>query len=176
MKKLLGYSLLTAACIMLSGCAAAHAQDNKPTQGYINENITVKSGYYTCEEDDSYIHVDGNMIERCNVDYYADAENAWNRYLEEFDEEERGKQAEYHDTYVENTAAWAMEFDELQEFVVYTYPLSTFYPEKSDDTTLVLNYESLQESGSYTGYGYNEDGSIERNGHNYYYVGEELPV
>ncbi len=174
MKKFLGYSLLTAACLMLSGCATAHAEDNKPRHGYVNENITVKSGYYTCEEDDSYIHIDGNMIEFCNFDYRSWVDRLWNEDMATLDEEERAKQAPRYETVVANTIEAAMKSDELQEFVVYTYPLSTYYPEKSDLTKLVLNFDP--ESNNYSGYDYNEDGSISSRDVCYTYAGEELPL
>ncbi len=178
MKKSLGYSLLTAACVLLSGCAAAaHAEDdsNKPRDGYVNEEITVRSGYYTCEEDDSYIHVDGNMIERCNVDYYANAEKSWDKLFAEWDEETREKQLPYHEVFLETTAELAEEFDSLQEFAVYTFPWSTYDPEKSDSHTLIPSFDP--DSSAYSGYGYNAaDGSITRDNHNYYYAGENLPV
>lgn len=176
MKKILAYSLFTAACVLLSGCKAVYASDNRPTSGYINENITVRSGYYTCEEDDSYIHVDGNMIERCNFDYAEDAEKVWNELMEECDEQERERQAPNHDIFIENSVQWAKEFDALQEFVVHTYPLSTYQPEESDITKLVLNYELAKTTGTYSGYDYNaEDGSIQISGYIYCYAGEELP-
>ncbi len=176
MKKFLGYSLLTAACVLLSGCAAAaHAEDDKPRYGYVNEKIIVRSGYYTCEEDDSYIHVDGNMIKLCNFDSYAWAENLWNKSMEEWDEETREKQAPYHDQAIENTVKLAEEFDALQEFVVYTYPVSTYYPERRDSHTLIPSFDP--DSAARNGYGYNDvDGSIETAGRVYYYAGENLPV
>lgn len=130
MKSFLGYSLLTAACVLMSGCVSAHAEDNKPRHSYVNENITVRSGYYTCEEDDSYIHVDGNMIERCNFDYAEDAEKVWNELMEECDEQERERQAPNHDIFIENSVKTKEEFDALKEFVVYTFPLSTYDPIK----------------------------------------------
>ncbi|MDE7229353.1 MAG: hypothetical protein K2N56_02630 [Oscillospiraceae bacterium] len=178
MKKFLGYSLLTAACILLSGCAAdAHAEDgtNKPRDGYVNEEITVRSGYYTCEEDDSYIHVDGNMIERCNFDSYAWAESLWNKSMEEWDEETREKQAPYHDQAIKNTVELAKESDALQEFVVYTFPWSTYDPEKSDSYTLIPSFDP--DSIVRSGYEYNIiDGSIGISDIVYRYAGEELPV
>ena len=176
MKKQFAYSLLTAACVLLSGCTSAHAEDNKPRTGYINKDITIRSGYYTCEEDDSYIHVDGNMIERCNFDYYANAEKLWNESMKELDEQEREKQAPNRDTCIENTVESAKEFDSLQVFTVYTFPLSTFNPDKSDITTLVLLPETEFETSSFRGgYRYNDDGSIGLD-NNYYFAGEELPV
>lgn len=170
MKSFLGYSLLTAACV------SAHAEDNKPRHSYVNENITVRSGYYTCEEDDSYIHVDGNMIERCNFDYAEDAEKVWNELMEECDEQERERQAPNHDIFIENSVKTKEEFDALKEFVVYTFPLSTYDPKKSDLTRLVLDFEFLHEDrGTTAFYDYNEeDGSIALD-HIYYYAGEELP-
>lgn len=176
MKKTVCLAALAAVCVLLSGCMAVHAADDKPTSGYINENLTVKSGYYTREIDDSYIHVDGNMIELCNLDYYADAEDHWNKLMDSLDAEERERQSPNHDIFIENTVQLAKEFDTLRKFVVYIYPLSTYQPEKSDLTTLVLDYELLKKTGTISGYNYNEDGSISRGELTYYYVGEELPV
>lgn len=175
MKKILGCSLLTAACVLLSGCATAHADDNKPREGYVNENITVRSGYYTCEEDNSYIHVDGNMIETCNFDYTGWVEREWARTMAELDEEERERQAPNFDMVLENSTELAKEYDALQEFVVYTFPLSTYYPEKSDTTKLVLYYENAKNSGVFNGYDYLEDGTILSRDFIYSYAGEELP-
>lgn len=176
MKKFLGYSLLTTSCVLLSGCVTAKAEDGRPRHGYINENITVQSGYYTCEEDDSYIHVDGNMIECCNFDYYAWAEGLWNESMEKWDEEEREKQAPNHDSVIEFTVNLAKETDALQEFVVYTVPISTYYPEKSDLTRLVPDYDSFtSDCGPTGGYEYGEDGSIKSGDIWYHYAGEELP-
>lgn len=175
MKKILGYSLLTAACVLLSGCATAKAEDGRPRFGYVNENITVKSGYYTCEEDDSYIHVDGNMIETCNFDYTAWVEREWARTKEELGEEELNRIADFN-TVLEGSTELAMEFDALQEFVVYTVPISTYYPEKSDLTRLVLDYDSVtSDCGPTGGYEYGEDGSIKSGDIWYHYAGEELP-
>lgn len=176
MKKFLGYSLLTAACVLLSGCASsAHAEDNKPRNGYVNEEIIVRSGYYTCEEDDSYIHVDGNMIECCNVDYYANAAKSWDELYAEWDEETREKQLPYYDVFLKNTAELAEEFDALQEFVVYTFPWSTYDPQKSDSHKLIPSFDP--DSSARGGYEYNVvDSSIEIGGIVYRYAGEELPV
>ena len=175
MKKL-AYALLTAACVLLSGCSTAHAEDTKPRHGYINRDITIKSGYYTCEEDDSYIHVEGNMIERCNFNYYADAESKWSEAMEKLDEQERERQEKNHDVAIENTVELAKTFNALQEYTVYTIPFSTYSSQFHDVTTLVLLPEAELETNSYRGgYTYNEDGSLYV-GHNYYYVGEELPV
>lgn len=80
MKKFLSFVALAASCVFAVGCSTANAEEKTKTN-HINEDITVKSGYYTCAEDDSYIHVDGNKIELCNFDYEADAERSWNETM-----------------------------------------------------------------------------------------------
>lgn len=165
MKKLLCYFALAASCVFAAGCSTATA-DVKTKSDYINEDITVKSGYYTCDEDKSYIHVDGNKIELCNFDYKADAEEAWNNAMATLDEAERDRQASNHDSYIEESIKDAMEQHKLQEFTPYTFV--------SEKTMLVINFEFAHEHGTYTGYIYNEDGSISK-GNTYRYFGTEEP-
>lgn len=168
MKKLLCYFALAASCVFAVGCSTANA-DVEPKSDYINEDITVKSGYYTCDEDKSYIHVDGNKIELCNFDYEAYAEEAWNNAMATLDEAERDRQASNHDSYIEESVKGAMEQHKLQEFTPYTFVLA-----EKESTMLVLNFEFAHEHGTYTGYTYNEDGSISK-GNTYRYSGTEEP-
>lgn len=149
-----------------SGIATA---DVKTKSDYINEDIIVRSGYYTCDEDKSYIHVDGNKIELCNFDYEADAEEAWNNAIATLDETERSKQASNHDSYIEESIKDAKEQHRLQDFTPYTFVFG-----EKESTMLVINFEFAHEHGTYTGYTYNEDGSIKK-GNIYHYSGTKKP-
>lgn len=170
MRKSLCLAALAAASVLMTGCVAVHADEVKPTP-HINEDITVRSGYYTCEDNDAYIHVDGNLIELCNFDHEANAEDRWNELMAECDETERERQAPHREEFISNSVEFALEQESLQEFTVYTIPF-----EERDITMLVLNFDFAVEHGTFMGYNYNEDGSISRGELTYYYAGEELPV
>lgn len=63
----------------------------------------------------------------------------------------------------------AKEQHKLQNFTPYTF----MFGEK-ESTMLVINFEFACEHGTYTGYNYGEDGTIEK-GNVYRYVGSEKP-
>lgn len=170
MKKILCYAALAVSCALMSGCVEAHAEDPKPRKSYINEDITVKSGYYISDEDDSYIRVDGNMIEVCNFDYENYIEGLWSQSMEQWDEQEREKQASRHDIVLENTTKSMKEQHSFQEYTIYTFPHSD-----KDTTMLVVNFEFAKAHDTYTGYIYDPETETICESYTYQYIGEELP-
>lgn len=155
-------------CLALAGCAQAGADDDY--HNYINEDIVLQDGYYTCENDDSFIHIENGKIELCNFDMEADAIKIWDELMGKCDDEERKRQEPHRDEFIENSVNTMKNDFALREFTPVSFP----FPDETF-TMLVWDYEWAQTVGTYTGYDYYDDGSIGKVGNTYYYYGTELP-
>lgn len=149
MKRLLALTG-TLGILALSGCAVASADDGK-VQG---DKVILEdpaNGYYTSNNDDSYIHIIDGQIELCNYD--IDARTIENH--KNYD----GPKASLEDA-LEFSRETFTELFRLQEFTTVSF--TGMGDNGSDFILLIPNYESAQESGSYNGYVLNSDGTISR--------------
>lgn len=163
MKKLLALAGILGA-LMLTGCAlTSAAADGEEKGDIVITEVDLQDGYYLSDKDDSYIHIDGNMIELCGFDIVGRAKTDW----ENFD----GPKVS-----LEESIACAKEvFEPLFAWKEFTPIRIVECGENGKDLTLlVVDYEWSKEHGTYTGYLVNEDGTITREGHIYTYNGENL--
>lgn len=168
MKKLLGLALTGIMCVALAGCATASADGQNSRIISVDESVSLKDGYYTNDNDDTYIRIEGNKMELCGLDYEAYARKSCDELYATFNEEELEKQLPHYEDAVKNTAESLRADCALQEFV----PVTATFPDKKK-TLLVLNY--VENSQAYSGYSLKEDNSIERYDNIYRYYGTELP-
>lgn len=169
MKKILGLALAGIMCTALVGCTTAGADGQGVPLASVDESISLKDGYYTNDNDESYIRIEGNKIELCGVDIDALAEKGWERLNAGIDDAERERQAPHHDSFVKNTAEDAKKTFALQEYTPVTFSL----PDGHKSTVLALNY--VKDSQTYEGYSLKTEDSIVMIGNTYYYYGTELP-
>ncbi len=149
MKRLLALTG-TLGILALSGCAVASADDGK-VQGDKVIQEDPANGYYTSNNDDSYIHIIDGQIELCNFDIDARTIENHNNY--------DGPKASLEDA-LEFSREMFTELFRLQEFTTVSF--TGMGDNGSDFVMLIPDYESAQESGSYNGYVLNPDGTISR--------------
>lgn len=168
MKKFLGLALTGIMCATLAGCATANADGQESRLITVDESVSLEDGYYTNDNDDTYIRIEGNKMELCGLDYEAYARKSCEELYATLDKETLEKELPRFEEVVKNTADGLREDCALQEFV----PVTCNLPNKKK-TLLVLNY--VENSQSYMGFSLKEDNSIERYDNIYHYYGTELP-
>jgi hypothetical protein len=149
---------------MGTGCTTAKADDERKTDIFVDNSVTVSEGYYLSDNDESYIHIENGQIELCDYDYVADFTESWNNI-------EDSKVS--LDEYIENSAELFLAQIELQSFTPVRFEGCT--EDGGDIVILVLNYDSAAASGAYSGYILNDDGTISKVDNIYTYYGAELP-
>ena len=168
MKKLFGLALVGIMCAAFAGCATANADRQGVPLVSVDESISLKDGYYTNDNDESYIRIEGNKIELSGLDIEAYAEKSWEDAIAELDSAERERQLTHRDEYINNTMNDAKATFALQEYTPVTFSL----PDQKR-TVLALNY--VKDSQTYEGYSLKSDDSIGMIGNVYHYCGTELP-
>lgn len=161
MKKLLALAGVLG-ILTLTGCTVASADADGEEKGdIVITEVDLQDGYYLSDNDDSYIHIEDNMIELCGFDIEGRAAADW----EEYD----GPKVSLE----ESVRSAKEEFEWLFAWKEYT-PIRVveFGDDGGDLIMLVVNYEFASAHGSYTGYIVNDDGTIYREGNTYTYAGE----
>ncbi len=168
MKKILELALAGIMCVSLAGCMAAGADGQDIPLLSVDKSISLKEGYYTNENDDSYIHIVGNKIELCGADAEADAQEAWEQLMADMNTDEREKQKSNYESFIKNSVEEAQKTYALQEFTPVTFSL----PDGYRSTCLALNY--VEGDKTVAGYSLKSEDTILM-GETYCYYGTELP-
>ncbi len=154
MKRLLALTG-TLGILALSGCAVASADDGR-VQG---DQVILEdpaNGYYTSNNDDSYIHIIDGQIELCNYDIES-------RAIEDYNNLD-GPKVSLEES-IKSTREYLTEEFKLQEYTPVSFV--KMGEDGTDFDMLVIKYDTAEERGAFTGYGLNPDGTIYKAGNIY---------
>lgn len=80
MRKLISYVFIGAICLTLAGCTAANAADDGRETITLADDVILRDGFYLSDNDESYIHIEGDYIELCGYDCISDFTDNWNAW------------------------------------------------------------------------------------------------